>query len=182
MEALRLRHLRIAGHELDTLRGHARFLGLLLGVGAAAAVVSGGGSLTARASAPALMPVTSYRSASCGCCKGWVQHMRANGFAVRDVVVADVAVIKRRLGVPTRLASCHTAEVAGFALEGHVPAADVKRLLQKRPQVAGLALPGMPLGSPGMESAYGKGFHGDGLHADRSHQQFLPARQVRTQP
>ena len=82
--------------------------------------------------------------------------MRTNGFAVRDVVVADVAVIKRRLGVPARLASCHTAEVAGFALEGHVPAADVKRLLQKRPPVAGLALPGMPLGSPGMESAYGK--------------------------
>ncbi len=113
-------------------RGHSRFLDLLLGVGAVAAVVSGGGSLAARASAPALMPVTSYRSASCGCCKGWVQHMRANGFAVRDVVVA------------------------GFALEGHVPAADVKRLLQKRPPLAGLALPGMPLGSPGMESAYGK--------------------------
>ncbi|MCP9929715.1 DUF411 domain-containing protein [Cyanobium sp. AMD-g] len=97
------------------------------------------------------MPVTSCRSASCVCCKRWVQQIRANGFAVRDVVVADVAVIKRRLGVPARLASCHTAEVAGFALEGHVPAADVKRLLQKRPPVAG-----MPLGSPGMESAYGK--------------------------
>jgi hypothetical protein len=137
-------------------RGHSRFLDLLLGVGAVAAVVSGGGSLAARASAPALMPVTSYRSASCGCCTGWVKHMRANGFTVRDVVVADVAVIKRRLGVPARLASCHTAEVAGFALEGHVPAADVKRLLQKRPPLAGLALPGMPLGSPGMESAYGK--------------------------
>lgn len=87
---------------------------------------------------------------------GWVQHMRANGFAVRDVVVADAGVVKRRLGVPARLASCHTAEVAGYALEGHVPAADVKRLLQKRPPVAGLAVPGMPLGSPGMESAYGK--------------------------
>jgi hypothetical protein len=139
-----------------SFRGYSRFLDLLLGVGAVAAVVSAGGSLAARASAPALMKVTSYRSASCGCCKGWVQHMRANGFAVRDVVVADVAEIKRRLGVPARLASCHTAEVAGFALEGHVPAADVKRLLQKRPPVAGIAVPGMPLGSPGMESAYGK--------------------------
>ena len=139
-----------------SFRGHSRFLDLLLGVGAVAAVVSGGGSLAARASAPALMPVTSYRSASCGCCTGWVKHMRANGFTVRDVVVADVGVVKRRLGVPARLASCHNAEVAGFALEGHVPAADVKRLLQKRPPVAGLALPGMPLGSPGMESAYGK--------------------------
>lgn len=82
--------------------------------------------------------------------------MRANGFTVRDVVVADVDVVKRRLGVPARLASCHTAEVAGFALEGHVPAADVKRLLQRRPPVAGIAVPGMPRGSPGMESAFAK--------------------------
>jgi hypothetical protein len=142
--------------KTTSFRGHSLILNLLLGFGAVAAVVSDNGSLTAQASAPDLMPVTAYRSASCGCCKGWLQHMRANGFAVRDVVVADVGVVKRRLGVPARLASCHTAEVAGFALEGHVPAADVKRLLQTRPPVAGLALPGMPLGSPGMESAYGK--------------------------
>ncbi|KEF40664.1 MAG: CopG family transcriptional regulator [Cyanobium sp. CACIAM 14] len=129
---------------------------LALVAGAAVAVVAGSGSLAARASTPAQIPVTSYRSASCGCCKGWVQHMRANGFAVRDVVVADLPAIKQRLGVPTRLSSCHTAEVEGFALEGHVPAADVKRLLHSRPAVAGIAVPGMPLGSPGMESAYGK--------------------------
>lgn len=137
-------------------RGHSPFLDLLLGLGAVAAVASGGGLLSAGASTPALMPVTAYRSASCGCCKGWLQHMRANGFTVRDVVVADVDVVKRRLGVPARLASCHTAEVAGFALEGHVPAADVKRLLQRRPPVTGIAVPGMPLGSPGMESAFAK--------------------------
>jgi hypothetical protein len=129
---------------------------VLISSGAVAAVVSGSGSLAAPASAPAPMPVTSYRSASCGCCKGWVQHMRANGFAVRDVVVADVQAIKQRLGVPTRLSSCHTAEVSGFAIEGHVPAADVKRLLRSRPSVAGIAAPGMPLGSPGMESPYAK--------------------------
>jgi hypothetical protein len=128
-------------------------LSLIVALGA---VAGGSGSYAAQASAPALMPVTSYRSASCGCCKGWVQHMRANGFAVRDVVVADVQAIKQRLGVPNRLSSCHTAEVAGFAIEGHVPASDVKRLLRSRPPVAGIAAPGMPLGSPGMESPYGK--------------------------
>ena len=91
-------------------RGHSRFLDLLLGVGAVAAVVSGGGSLAARASAPALMPVTSYRSASCGCCKGWVQHMRANGFTVRDVVVADVGVALD-LRFPPDVAVCSDSEM-----------------------------------------------------------------------
>jgi hypothetical protein len=78
--------------------------------------------------------------------------MRANGFQVNDAVITDVDVVRRRLGVPTRLASCHSAKVAGYVLEGHVPAADVKRLLRSRPPVAGLAVPGMVLGSPGMES------------------------------
>ena len=139
-----------------SLRYLLRFLNLLIAFGGAAAVASASGSLVARASTPALKSVTSYRSASCGCCKGWVQHMRANGFSVRDVVVADVQAIKQRLGVPSRLSSCHTAEVAGYAIEGHVPAADVKRLLRNRPAVAGIATPGMPLGSPGMESPYAK--------------------------
>lgn len=109
-----------------------------------------------RASAETLPPVTAYRTASCGCCKGWLQHMRANGFQVRDVVVADIGVIKRRLGIPSQLSSCHSAEIAGFSLEGHIPASDVKLLLSKRPAVTGIAVPGMPLGSPGMESPYGK--------------------------
>jgi hypothetical protein len=128
----------------------------MLMFGGAVAATSGSATHAAQANAPALIPITVYRAASCGCCKGWLQHMRANGFAVRDVVVADVQAIKRRLGVPNLLSSCHTAEVAGFAIEGHVPAADVKRLLRSRPAVAGIAAPGMPLGSPGMESPYGK--------------------------
>jgi hypothetical protein len=79
--------------------------------------------------------------------------MRDNGFQVRDVVIADSDSVKRRLGVPSQLASCHSAQVAGYVLEGHVPAADVKRLLRSRPPVVGLSVPGMVLGSPGMESA-----------------------------
>jgi len=139
-----------------TIRLLPKALSLLLTFGGALAVSSGNVAHAAQASAPALTPVTAYRTASCGCCKGWVQHMRANGFSVRDVVVADVQAIKQRLGVPSRLSSCHTAEVAGYAIEGHVPAADVKRLLRNRPAVAGIATPGMPLGSPGMESPYAK--------------------------
>ncbi|MCP9800741.1 DUF411 domain-containing protein [Synechococcus sp. RedBA-s] len=99
------------------------------------------------------MPITSYRSASCGSCKGWIQHMRDKGFQVRDLVITDSDSVKRRLGVPSRLASCHSAQVASYVLEGHVPAADVKRLLRSRLPVVGLAVPGMVLGSPGMESA-----------------------------
>lgn len=128
-------------------------LGVLLGIGAVAVATAGAGSLVQGAHAAPLPPIASYRSASCGCCKGWVQHMRANGFQVSDFVVADGSLDRRRLGVPTRLASCHSAKVAGYVLEGHVPAADVKRLLRTRPPVAGLAVPGMVLGSPGMESA-----------------------------
>lgn len=127
----------------------------------AAASLTAAGLVTPVLSAPGTtaqsMPlVTAYRTASCGCCKGWLQHMRANGFQVRDVVVADLGAIKRRLAIPAKLSSCHSAQVAGYALEGHIPASDIKQLLRKRPAVAGIALPGMPLGSPGMESAYGK--------------------------
>ncbi len=93
-----------------------------------------------------------YKSASCGCCGEWEKHMRAAGFRVRSEPVADVHGLKRKLGVPERLASCHTAVVAGgYLIEGHVPARDVKRLLLERPLARGLAVPGMPAGSPGME-------------------------------
>ena len=84
-----------------------------------------------------------YKSPACGCCGGWVSHMRANGFRVVTTDVADVMPIKRSSGVPDALASCHTALVDGYALEGHVPAADVWRLLRERPKVTGLAVPGM---------------------------------------
>lgn len=104
-----------------------------------------------RASAPALPPLTVYKSASCGCCRNWVQHMRGAGFTVRVVDTEDLDRVKGELGVPGSLQSCHTGVVGAYLVEGHVPAADVKRLLTAKPAVRGLAVPGMPVGAPGME-------------------------------
>jgi hypothetical protein len=95
--------------------------------------------------------VTVYKSASCGCCKAWVRHLEANGFAVRAHDVSDLDAYKRRYGITPPLAACHTAVVDGYIVEGHVPAADIKRLLAERPRVKGIAVAGMPMGSPGME-------------------------------
>jgi hypothetical protein len=92
-----------------------------------------------------------WKSATCGCCAIWVEHMRANGFRVRVLDVEDVAPFKRKYGVPPRLESCHTGLVAGYAVEGHVPADVVRQMLKQKPRVLGLAVPGMPMGSPGME-------------------------------
>jgi hypothetical protein len=90
-------------------------------------------------------------SPSCGCCGEWVKHMRANGFEVKAQYVEDVAAVKRSRGVPQGLWSCHTGLVGGYIIEGHVPAPDIVRLLRERPRVSGLAVPGMPVGAPGME-------------------------------
>jgi len=95
--------------------------------------------------------VTVYKSPTCGCCKLWVDHMRASGFEIVTHEMANVTPVKMEHGVPPQLASCHTALVGGYVIEGHVPAEDVLRLLRERPAVAGLAVPGMPMGSPGME-------------------------------
>ena len=95
--------------------------------------------------------VTVYLSPACDCCHRWQRHMRANGFRLETIVLADVTPMKRKLGVPEALYSCHTATVGGYAIEGHVPASDVKRLLRERPSATGLAVPGMVPGSPGME-------------------------------
>jgi len=92
-----------------------------------------------------------YKSPTCGCCKDWVSHMRENGFEVNVHNTNDVAPIKREAGIPQRLSSCHTAMVDGYVVEGHVPAADVKRMLAERPTITGISAPGMPVGSPGME-------------------------------
>jgi hypothetical protein len=103
-----------------------------------------------------LPPVTVYKSPTCGCCMKWVEHMRKAGFEVAVNDVDNVHPVKMRVGVPPGKGSCHTAEVAGYFLEGHVPASDVKRLLGERPAAKGLAVPGMPLGSPGMEGPDGR--------------------------
>lgn len=95
-----------------------------------------------------------YKNPSCGCCGKWVEHMQKAGFTVRVHEVTDLAPIREKLGMPERYASCHTARVGGYLVEGHVPAADVKRLLKEKPKAIGIAVPGMPPGSPGMESPH----------------------------
>jgi hypothetical protein len=101
--------------------------------------------------AEGLPAVTVYKDAGCSCCSGWARHLTAAGFTVSVIETADVDAVKARFGVPDRLASCHTAEIGGYAIEGHVPAATIKRLLREKPAAKGLAVPGMPVGSPGMD-------------------------------
>ena len=100
---------------------------------------------------PAKTTVTVFKAPTCGCCKAWAEHLEKHGFKVVARDLADVTPIKTAHGVPERLRTCHTALVGGYVVEGHVPADLVKRLLKERPKVAGLAGPGMPMGSPGME-------------------------------
>ena len=95
--------------------------------------------------------MTVYKSPWCGCCAKWVEHMEDNGFSVKVIEQEDLDPIKRQFSVPEELHSCHTAEVDGYTIEGHVPASDVMKLLAERPKAHGLAVPGMPIGSPGME-------------------------------
>ena len=92
-----------------------------------------------------------HKDPSCGCCSGWVRHLEAAGFGVAVQDEADLRIIRNRLGVPSDLAACHTAEAGGYVIEGHVPATSIRRLLKERPVATGLAVPGMPVGSPGME-------------------------------
>jgi hypothetical protein len=111
------------------------------------AAVAASGAALAAADAPL---VEVWKSPSCGCCKEWVAHLESNGLRVRVHDVGNTG-MRGRLGIPVALGSCHTALVAGYALEGHVPARDVQRLLKERPVAIGLAVPGMPVGSPGMD-------------------------------
>jgi len=96
--------------------------------------------------------VTVYKSPTCGCCKSWIEHLENHGYRVDAKDTPDMAAIKQTLGIPAGLTACHTAVVNGYLIEGHVPAADIDRLLVQKPKIAGLAVPGMPMGSPGMES------------------------------
>lgn len=95
-----------------------------------------------------------YKTATCGCCKQWVKHLEENGFTVKARDVADPGDYRAKFGIADQHASCHTARVQGYAVEGHVPASDIKRMLGTRPEAVGLAVPGMPMGSPGMEGAH----------------------------
>jgi hypothetical protein len=126
-------------------------IGIFAGLAVAGLVAAGGMSVFDPRSAAA-EEVTVYRSPTCGCCGDWVKHMRANGFRVVVKETDDLDPVKRHYQVPGSLASCHTAVVEGYVIEGHVPAVDVQRLLASRPKARGLAVPGMPAGSPGMET------------------------------
>ena len=101
--------------------------------------------------APDALVVDVYKSPTCGCCSKWVDHLKANGFTVRSHDTDNVVAHKTRLGVPFGYGSCHTAQVGGYLVEGHVPAKDIKRLLKEKPRARGLVVPAMPIGSPGME-------------------------------
>ena len=103
--------------------------------------------------AETLPKMTVNRDPACGCCGDWIAHVKAAGFSVDEIESANLAPLKTKLGVPVELSSCHTAEIGGYAIEGHVPADAIKRLLAERPQAKGLAVGGMPIGSPGMEVA-----------------------------
>ncbi|RZA36376.1 MAG: DUF411 domain-containing protein [Lysobacteraceae bacterium] len=104
--------------------------------------------------ASAAQPVIEvYKTEYCGCCKEWIKHLEANGFTVKAQNVADPGGYRAKFGIPAEYASCHTGRVGGYAVEGHVPASDIKRLLAEKPKARGLAVPGMPAGSPGMEGA-----------------------------
>lgn len=95
--------------------------------------------------------ITVYKTPTCGCCKSWVEHLRKQGFEVKTIDREDLTLIKQQQGVPEPLSACHTAIVEGYTIEGHVPADVIRKLLKERPPVVGLAVPGMPMGSPGME-------------------------------
>ena len=116
------------------------------------AVLAAGAAFGVRrlAAEPAPM-VKVWKDPSCGCCSGWVEHLRRSGLTVAVIDTADLAAVKAALGVPGELASCHTAKIESYVIEGHVPAAAMRRLLAERPAALGLAVPGMPIGSPGME-------------------------------
>jgi hypothetical protein len=116
-------------------------------------VVFAAGMLVSSATVVAQQPpvVEVFKTPTCGCCSKWVEHLKAHGLTVETTNLKDLSGLKARHGVPAHLQSCHTALVAGYVIEGHVPAADVQRLLKERPAIAGLAVPGMPTGSPGME-------------------------------
>lgn len=117
----------------------------------ALAVVAAGLAAPLRVARAETLPMLVHKDPDCGCCTGWVEHIRGAGFVATVEEVADLRPVRARLRIPKSLTACHTAEISGYAIEGHVPAAAIHRLLLTRPAALGLAVPGMPAGSPGME-------------------------------
>ena len=152
--------------------------GLLAGLAASGLILTSRGSL-----ATEMLPkMVVTKDPNCGCCTGWIAHVRAAGFLVEVIESSEISRLKTRLGVPQDLASCHTAEIGGYVVEGHVPPAVIKRLLTERPDAKGLAVPGMPVGSPGMEV---EGMEPDtyevvlfGPSGERTYARFTGSREV----
>jgi hypothetical protein len=117
--------------------------------GAAATVASGMLTIPAFAAAP--IAITVYKTPTCGCCKKWVEHLESHGFKVTSNDMDDLSEVKATFGIPAELEGCHTATVGKYVVEGHVPADLIQKMLKEKPAIAGLAVPGMPMGSPGME-------------------------------
>ena len=124
------------------MRNHVLVLALITAFGAGLSSVATAGEM-----------VDVYKNPNCDCCGKWIDHLKDAGFEVRAHNVMDVPATRKRLGMPDRLGSCHTAKVAGYVVEGHVPAGDIQRLLKEKPKALGIAVPSMPPGSPGMESS-----------------------------
>jgi hypothetical protein len=125
-------------------------------IAVALALTAGWGYAASSVAQESKPTVTVYKTATCGCCSKWIEHMRTNGFEVKSTDMPEVTSVKTSYGVPTDAASCHTALVGGYVVEGHVPASAVKKLLKEKPKVVGIAVPGMPVGSPGMEVPSGE--------------------------
>jgi hypothetical protein len=121
-----------------------------------------------------------HKDPNCGCCSGWVQHLEKSGFVTKVTQTKDINAVKTRLGVPADLAACHTAEVSGYVVEGHVPATALRRFLAEKPNATGLAVPGMPVGSPGMEGGSPEPYQVVLFAPDgrRIYAQFLGARET----
>jgi hypothetical protein len=126
-------------------------LGLIAACADANGANSGTDAAAMTTAEQALPAVLVYKTATCGCCNGWVEHMREAGYTVDARDVRDLMTVKRDAGVPVQMSSCHTSLVDGYVVEGHVPAEQIARLLAERPEIVGIAAPGMPMGSPGME-------------------------------
>jgi len=140
---------RPAAYSLRVLHGMALCAALAM---ALPGMAQGAEPVAAKGAEQAFPVVDVYKSAQCGCCKFWAKHLQENGFKVNLHDVDDVPAARKKLGMPDRYGSCHTARAGQYLVEGHVPAADIKRLLKERPSAIGLAVPAMPPGSPGMES------------------------------
>jgi hypothetical protein len=131
----------------------SRIVPVVLAVAAVASLGAASSGRRPTTPSEAVSVITVYKSASCGCCKKWVEYLQANGFQVKTVDLDDLSEIKAASGVPRSLQTCHTAVVEGYVVEGHVPVDALRKLLHDRPKVAGIGVPGMPVGSPGMDGS-----------------------------